>query len=73
MERGFKVISQVLSFSHTKQTSKNVADTTFENVEEKSTAKNYHPVSLLSLVSKVYEKLVNNTIVDGIENSGLFF
>ena len=32
----------------------------FKNVEERSTAKNYRPVSLLSVVSKVFEKLVNN-------------
>ena len=34
----------------------------FKNVGEKSTAKNYRPVSLLSVVSKVSEKLVNNRI-----------
>ena len=34
------------------------------NVREKSTAKKYHPVSLLSVVSKVFEKLVNVRIVD---------
>ena len=45
----------------------------FKNVEEKSTAKNYHPVSLLSVVSKVFEKLVNNRIVDHLEKCGLFF
>ena len=28
----------------------------FKNVGEMSTAKNYHPVSLLSVVSKVFEK-----------------
>ena len=32
----------------------------FKNVKERSTAKDYHPVSLLSVVSKVFEKLVNN-------------
>ena len=32
-----------------------------------ATAKNYHPVSLLSRVSKVFEKLVNNGIVDHLE------
>ena len=32
----------------------------FKNVGERSTAKNYCPVSLLSVVSKVFEKLVNN-------------
>ena len=35
----------------------------FKNVGESSTAKNYRPVSLLSVVSKVYQKLVNNRIV----------
>ena len=44
----------------------------FKNVEERSTAKNYRPVSLLSVVSKVFEKLVNNRIVDPLENCGLF-
>ena len=44
----------------------------FTNVGERSTAKNYHPVSLLSVVSKVFEKLVNNRIVDHPEKCGLF-
>ena len=35
-----------------------------KNVEERSTAKNYHPVTLLSVVIKVFKKLVNNRIVD---------
>ena len=39
----------------------------FRNVGEGSTAKNYRPVSLLSVVSKVFEKLVNNKIVDHLE------
>ena len=39
---------------------------------ERSTAKNYHSVSLLSVVSKVFEKLVNNRAVDHIEKCGLF-
>ena len=43
-----------------------------KNVGERSTAKSYHPVSLLSLVSKVFEKLVNNRIVDHLEKCGLF-
>ena len=38
----------------------------------RSTAKNYRPVSLLSVVSKVLEKLVNNRIVDHLEKCGLF-
>ena len=44
----------------------------FKNVGERSIAKNYHPVSLLSVVSKVFEKLVNNRIVDHLEKCGLF-
>ena len=44
----------------------------FRNVGERSTAKNYHPVSLLFVVSKVFEKLVNNRIVDHLEKCGLF-
>ena len=41
-------------------------------VGERSTAENYRPVSLLSVVSKVFEKLVNNRIVDHLEKCGLF-
>ena len=44
----------------------------FKNVGERSTAKNYRPVSLLSVVSKVFEKLVNNRIVDHLDKCGLF-
>ena len=44
----------------------------FKNIGERSTAKNYHPVSLVSLFSKVLEKLVNNGVVDHLEKSGLF-
>ena len=44
----------------------------FKNVGERSTAKNYHPVSLLSVVSKVLEKFVNNRIVNHLERYGLF-
>ena len=36
----------------------------FKNVGERSTAKNYRPVSLLSVVNKVSEKLVSKKIVD---------
>ena len=44
----------------------------FKNVGERSTAENYLPVSLLSVVSKVFEKLVNNRIVDHLEKCDLF-
>ena len=43
----------------------------FKNVGKRSTATNYHPVSSLSVVSKVFEKLVNNRIVDHLEKCGL--
>ena len=39
----------------------------FKNVGKRSTAKKYYPASLLSVVSKVFEKLVNNRIVDHLE------
>ena len=44
----------------------------FKNVGERSAAKSYCPLSFLSVVSKVFEKLVNNRIVDHLENCGLF-
>ena len=44
----------------------------FKNVGERSTAENYRPASVLSVVSKVFEKLVNNKIVDHLEKCGLF-
>ena len=36
----------------------------FKIVGERSTAKNYRPVRLLPVVSKVFQKLVNNRIAD---------
>ena len=39
---------------------------------ERSTAKSYRPVSLLSVVSKVFEKLVNNKFADHLEKCDLF-
>ena len=44
----------------------------FKNVGERSAAKNYRPVSLLSVLSKVFEKLVNNRIVDHLEKCVFF-
>ena len=44
----------------------------FKNVGERSAAINYRPVSLLSVVSKVFEKPVNNRIVDHLEKCDLF-
>ena len=45
----------------------------FKNAGKRSTAKNYHSVSLLSVVSKVFEKLVKNRIVDHLEKCDFFF
>ena len=45
----------------------------FKNVGERSAAKNYFPVILLSVVSKVLKKLVNNRIVDDLEKCSLCF
>ena len=45
----------------------------FKNVGERRPANNYRLVSLLSVVSKVFEKLGNNRIVDHLEKCGLFF
>ena len=44
----------------------------FKNVGERSTAKNCRPVSLFSVISKVFEKIVNNKIVDHLEKSDHF-
>ena len=43
----------------------------FKNVGERSPGKNYSPVSLLSVVSEVFEKLVNNKIIDHLGKCGL--
>ena len=42
----------------------------FKNVGVISTAKNCHPVSLLFVVSKFFEKLKNDSIVDHLEKCG---
>ena len=44
----------------------------FKNLGERSTTKNYCPVSLLSVDSRVFEKLVNNRIVDYLEIYSFF-
>ena len=44
----------------------------FKNLGERSTAKNYCLASLLNAVSKVFEKLVCNRIVDHLEKFDLF-
>ena len=36
----------------------------FKNAEKRSTARKYRPVSFLSVVSKVFEKLVNSRLFD---------
>ena len=49
-----------------------ISDPVFKNVGERSTAKNCCPVSLLSVISKVFEKLINYRIVDRLEKCTLF-
>ena len=44
----------------------------FKNVDERYMTKNYRPISLLSVVSKVFQKLVNNTPLDHLEKYGFF-
>ena len=43
----------------------------FKNVGERSTARNFHPVSSLLVISKVFEKFVNNKTIDHLEKCGL--
>ena len=45
----------------------------FKNIGERSTAKSWPPVNLLSVVKKkVFEKLVNNRIFDHVEKVAFF-
>ena len=44
----------------------------FKNVGERASAKHYRPVSLLSVLSKDFEKLVHNRIVNHQEKCGPF-
>ena len=44
----------------------------FKNVGERSAAKTYRPVSLLSVVSEVFKIFVNNRIVGHIDKCGIF-
>ena len=44
----------------------------FKNDGKRSTAKKFCPVSLLPVVRKVFEKLVNNRIIDHFDKCGLF-
>ena len=44
----------------------------FKNVWERSKTKNYSPVSLLFVGSKVFEKLVNYSIIDQLDKCGPF-
>ena len=43
-----------------------------KNVGERSTAENYHHGRLLFVVSKIFEKLVNDRIVNHLEKCSLF-
>ena len=43
----------------------------FEDVGERSMADNCSPVSILSVVKKIFEKLVNNLLFDHLDKCGL--
>ena len=45
----------------------------FKNVGERSLAKNCLPVTLFSVVSNIFKKLLNNRIVDHLDKCGLFY
>ena len=44
----------------------------FKNIVERCTSKNYHPVCLLSVVSKGFEKLVKNRIANDVKKFVFF-
>ena len=44
----------------------------FKNVGKRCTTKNYHTVSLLFVVSKVFKKFINNRLIGHLEKCGLF-
>ena len=44
----------------------------FMNIGERSTEKNYHPASILSVVTKICTKLLNNKLVNHLQKSGFF-
>ena len=44
-----------------------------QECQESSTGKNYHTFSVLSAVSNVFEKHVNNRLVDHLERCDLFY
>ena len=44
----------------------------FKNVWEMSMANNYHAVSLLSTISKTFEKLLDYLLIDYLDKCGLF-
>lgn len=44
----------------------------FMNVDRKYVSKNLHLVSVLSVVSRIYEKRVNNRSVDHLKKCGVF-
>ena len=47
--------------------------TVFKNVGEMSMAKNYGPVNLLSVISKAFENIVNNSLLNTQKNANFFF
>ena len=44
----------------------------FKNSGERSDPKNYRPISLLPVISKVFESIINSSLVNHLESLGLF-
>ena len=44
----------------------------FKNIWDKYMTKSYYPVSLLSVISKVFQKLVNNRLFDHLKKCDFF-
>ena len=42
-----------------------------KNIRERTAAENYYPLSVLSVLNKVFEKLFNNMLADHLEKCGL--
>ena len=65
-----KYISEGVLFSRLSEVF--ICGPVYRNVGERSTAKNYVPVSLLSVVSKIFEKLINSRLVDQLKECSIF-